>query len=436
MNNLNKIHFIGIGGIGVSAIARMFLIESKQVSGSDRDGGKVTEELAKAGAKIFIGHSADNIPIDPATGGAGADLVIYTIAIPDDNPELARARELGIPTMTYPEALGAISAEKKTVAIAGTHGKTTTTAMIAEIVISAGLDPTVIVGSFLLGHESNFVAGQSDILIAEACEYKRSFLNLSPNILVITNVDEDHLDYYKDLADIQSAFSELVQKVPTDGFIICDLGDEKVKPVLVNAKGKIIDYKQFVDGDFKLKVPGEHNKKNAAAAIAAAECLGVENKTAEIALGNFRGTWRRFQYKGETKTGAIIYDDYAHHPTEIKATLSGTKEFFRDKKIIVFFQPHLYSRTKSLLDDFAQSFSSADQVFLLPIYAAREPNDPSISSDILADEINKNGIPVESLVDFDRAIEKAIELSGPDKVFLFVGAGDIASLAQRAVSEL
>lgn len=430
IKNLNKIHFIGIGGIGISAIARMMVYEGKIVTGTNNiESPETLDDLRKAGVDISLDIDVDKIPKD-------TDLIVYSIAWDQNEPEyMKEVKSLGIPVITYPEMLGIISKDKKTVAVAGTHGKTTTTAMIAEIVLSAGLDPTVIVGSFLLGHESNFVAGKSNLLIAEACEYKRSFLNLSPNILVITNVDEDHLDYYKDLADIQSAFRELAEKVPADGFIICDPSDERVKPVLNNVRAEIVDYTKIPLADLKMKMAGEHNKKNAAAAIAAAGQLGVEQTTAEIALGNFRGTWRRFQYKGETKNGAIIYDDYAHHPTEIRATLAGARETFPDKKLVVFFQPHLYSRTKSLLSEFAQSFAQADQVFVLPIYAAREPADPDISSEILVREINQQK-PIAEFINDEAIVDRVRASSHPDSLLLFVGAGDISAMAQEVSSKL
>ncbi len=237
---IKKIHFIGIGGIGISAIARMFSLEGKIVSGSDQSVGLVTEELTKLGIEVFIGHCASQIPLD-------VDLVVYTIAIPVSNPELAKAKELNIPVLSYPEILGLVSKEKFTIAVAGTHGKTTTTAMLAKIFIDAKFDPTVIVGSFLKDspkspagdRSSNFVAGLSQYLIVEACEYRRSFLNLNPNILVITNLEADHLDYYHDLKDIQLAFTDLVNKVPATGFIICDLNDKTSNQLLNRLKLKL-----------------------------------------------------------------------------------------------------------------------------------------------------------------------------------------------------
>src|SRR3989344_720834 len=426
-----KVHLVGIGGIGVSALARMFLGEGPPaggVSGSDRDPSPITEELARLGVKIFFGHRAENLPPD-------ADLVIYTIAVPPDNPELLAAKRLGIKTLSYPEALGEISARKFTIAVAGTHGKTTTTAMLAKIFIDAGLDPTVIVGSILPTQKSNFIFGRSKYFIVEACEYRRSFLNLSPRILVITNIDNDHLDYYRDLADIESAFAELAGKLPADGALVCDRNDERLKSVLLNTRCLTFDYRQLPTTDLKLSVPGEHNQRNAQTALAVAVVGGIDQSVARRSLETFSGTWRRFEFKGRTAGGALGYDDSAHHPTEIRATLAGARELFPDQKIVVIFQPHLYSRTKLLLNDFATSFHGADQVIVLPIYAAREPFDASISAEILAEAITKQGVPARAVSGFESASNYLQNLKpNPYNLILTMGAGDIFQLAENLVS--
>jgi len=404
-----RIHFIGIGGIGISAIARMYLAEGKEVSGSDRSESVITKELAANGAKIFYGHDAKNIPVD-------CDLVIYTIAVDGTNPEFAEAQKRGIRMQSYPQALGELTTKKKTIAISGTHGKTTTTAMVAKIFLDAGLDPTVIVGSLMNGSKTNFIAGKGEYLIVEACEYRRSFLNLSPKVLVITNIDNDHLDYYKDLDDIKSAFEEMKARVPADG--------------------KIITEKEYSQITLPIKslVPGVHNQKDAQAAIAVAKAVGIDEKVARLSLETFAGTWRRFEFKGKTKEGVLVYDDYAHHPSEIKATLQGARETFPNYKIIAIFQPHLYSRTKLLLNDFAISFKDSSEVILLPIYAAREAFDPSISSEILAGEINKQGISARAVVDFTSAQEYLKSLGLDDKTLVItIGAGDVYQIAENLV---
>lgn len=409
-----KVHFIGIGGIGVSAIARMMLGEGNPpvggVSGSDASPSPITAELTKLGAKIFVGQKAENISAD-------CDLVIHTIAIPETNPELRRARELGIKTQTYPEFLGQLSREKFTIAVAGTHGKTTTTAMIAKILLDAGFDPTVIVGSLLKETQSNFIAGKSKYLVVEACEYRRSFLNLWPQILVITNIDNDHLDYYLDMSDIHKAFAELAAKVPADGKVI-------------TAK----EYEQ-VPVDFKLKVPGAHNVQNAQAALAVATAVGIERSLAVKALEEFAGTWRRFEFKGKTPStslgagGVLVYDDYAHHPTAIRATLKAARELAGEKKVIVVFQPHLYSRTKHSFADFATSFGDANLVIVAPIYAAREPFDPSVDSEKLAEAINQQSQNAIYLANFTEMKQKILATAKADDLVFTMGAGDIYHLA-------
>lgn len=425
LSNIKTAHFIGIGGIGVSAIARMMLERGVNVSGSDRAPSLVTEKLTALGAHIFFGHDAAHLPED-------ANIVVYSPAIPDENPELRVARERAVPTYSYPEALCMISRGMRTVAIAGTHGKTTTTAMIAEVLVGAHQSPTVIVGS-LLKSGTNFIAGTSDIFVVEACEYKRSFLNLAPEILVITNIDNDHLDYYGSIEGIQDAFAELVQKVPASGAIVCDPNDPLVAPVLAKAVARIVDYtKEPLGGKaskWELAVPGEHNIKNAKAALAVAKILSVEERAAANLLAKFEGTWRRMENKGATASGALVYDDYAHHPTEIKATLQGFRAKYPEGNIRVVFQPHLYSRTKLLLDDFAQSFGDANEVIVAPIYAAREASDPTITAEILAqrimDEQKTSGLRVWAMIDFITIENYLRETEAKDDIIVTMGAGDI-----------
>lgn len=429
LKNVKKAHFIGIGGIGVSAIARMFLLEGKQVSGSDMSASEITRELEKIGAKVSIGQTGEqgekNLPDD-------TELVIYTVAIPENNPELKKARELKIPMLSYPETLGLISEEKFTIAVAGTHGKTTTTAMVATAMIEAKLDPTVVVGSLLKDQRSNFIAGKSNYFVVEACEYKRSFLNLDPNILIITNIDDDHLDYYGDLAGVQKGFREMAEKLGKDDFLVCNPNNPKVKPILASLKCTIFDYTSITKKP-KLRIPGEHNIQNAKAALVALGILGITEKQALESLAGFTGTWRRFDFKGKTKAGTLIYDDYAHHPSEIKATLAGAREFFNTRKIITVFQPHLYSRTKEHLNEFAEAFKDSDTVILAPIYAAREPEDRSISSEILAEKIRRTKDNVIAMKDFSAITNFLKESVQPTDIVITMGAGDINKVALAMV---
>lgn len=430
LSKIKNVHFVGIGGIGISAIARMMLGEGKNVTGQDIEKSEITLELEKLGAGIKIGQSLENVP-------KNAELIIYTIAIEYYDPELFKKIKSGrIQSCSYPEMLGIISKDKFTIAVSGTHGKTTTTGMIAKVLASAGKNPMVIIGS-LLQDRTNFIRGQSDLFVVEACEYRRSFLNLNPKVLVITNIDADHLDYYKDLEDIKSAFRELVFKVPEDGYIICNPRDPEIKDVITGTKASVVDYSKYLNINLKLKIPGIHNKKNAATSFAVGNILGISDQNINEALESFPGTWRRFELKGETKLGAKIYDDYAHHPTEISSTLEAFRELYPKEegwRITVVFQPHLFSRTKLLLKDFAKSFTLADKVLILPIYYAREEDDGTISSLILSLQINKfenRGI-ARAFHDFESAFE-VISKDYPTErdVIVTMGAGQAFKIGER-----
>ncbi len=425
LEKIKHVHFIGIGGIGISAIARMMIHQGKNVTGQDLQDSEIIKELEKSGAKITIDQAFENIP-------ENTELIIYTIAIESYDTELYEKlkSQTKIPVRSYPQMLGIISQDKYTIAISGTHGKTTTTGMVAQILRDEGKDPTVIIGSLLVGDNSNFIAGKSEYFVVEACEYKRSFLNINPKILVITNIDADHLDYYKDIEDIKSAFRALAMKVPSDGFVVCDPSAPNIKDVIDGINAKVINYKDFFNPTQALKIPGVHNKENAAAAFAVASILATSYTGASHHLSEFPGTWRRFEYKGKLKNSALIYDDYAHHPAEIKATLLGFRELYPKKdswKITVIFQPHLFSRTKLLLPDFATSFEESDLVVILPIYYAREEDDGTISSKILADRINHAGTVAESFKDFESAeryIKEWLPKMNDKDVIVTMGAGE------------
>jgi UDP-N-acetylmuramate--alanine ligase len=409
LKDYKHVHCIGIGGIGLSALARYCHGNGANVTGSDGGTSRITEDLQKEGMTVYLGHNSTHVSND-------ADLVIYTIAVNDNNPELKVARERGVTCMTYPEALGLLTQEYTTIAVCGTHGKTTTTAMVSSMLNACGIKPTVIVGSLLANQGTNFILGDSEYLVIEACEYKRSFLNFHPKYILVTNIDEDHLDYYKDLTDIQSAFQEFANKLPQDG---CLVTHDDVSLVTFGKKinADIIDSKTIA-----LNVLGEHNKKNAQLVLALAQELGLDDGQARTGLQSFTGTWRRLEYKGEQK-GAIMYDDYGHHPREIMATLQALREKYKSGKfkLVVVFQPHLFSRTKLLLDDFANAFTLADKICILPIYAAREKDDGSISSHDLVEKTD-NAIYMESFEEVKKYIDKNCH-SG--SVVLTIGAGDV-----------
>jgi UDP-N-acetylmuramate--alanine ligase len=386
----------------------MMFLEGKEVSGSDMSESQITQELTKLGVKITLGQNFELIPKD-------TDLIVYTLAIPHYDPKLfEQVVNSGFLYKSYPQMLGIVTAGKNTIAVAGTHGKTTTTAMIAKILMDAGRDPSVVVGSLLLGYQSNFIMGKSNLFVVEACEYERSFLNLKPKILVITNIEAEHLDYYKDIEDVKSAFKQLEKQ----------------------SENVISDYSKFLDKVPHLLVPGLHNRMDAAAALAVADFLHIDEGTAKKSLSEFEGTWRRLEKKGETKERTIIYDDYAHHPTEIKASLEGLRELYPkgDKNIFVLFQPHLYSRTKALFDDFAKSFKGADQVLLLPIYFARESKDESVSSELLAEAITLEGEKARAFSTFEEAESYVTSLNlGAKDVFVTMGAGEAYKVAEKVL---
>jgi len=427
LENFKKIHFIGVGGIGISAVARMFLLLGRVVTGSDSCESPVTKKLEGGGVKIYKGHKAENI-------GEDIDLVVYTIAVSEDNPELLEAKKRGIVHLTYPEALGLLTRDKKTIAVAGTHGKTTTTAMIAEVLIGAQKDPTVVVGSFLNKQKENFIAGKGDLMVVEACEYRDSFLNLYPFIGVITNIDSDHLDYFGSLENIQKSFRKFAERIPSDGYLVCNPDDKNVKPVLGGLRCAIVDYSKLEE-NIELSLPGKHNIKNAQVALSVAKIVGVDEKRGIELIKNFKGTWRRQEFKGKTENGALIYDDYAHHPSEISATIEAFKSKYPSKKISILFQPHLYSRTKLLFNDFVKELRKADGIVVTDIYAAREPEDKSITSEMLVQKINETGEKAIYIKTFDEIVEKINQWADGDDIVITVGAGDIYKVGERLLEK-
>lgn len=434
MNDAKKIHFIGIGGIGMSGLARLFKHEGKEVTGSDATETENTKKLIAEGIAVTYEQTAENITDQQETSDVSCiDLVVYTEAMSQDHPELVAAREAGIRTVNYFEALGEIANEYYLIAVAGTHGKTTTTAMLIDILEEASFDPTAIVGSLRTKTGSNYRAGKSKYFIVEACEYKRDFLTLEPDVLVITNLEHEHVDYYKDLEDVQDAFHELAMKVPEDGAIIAIKSDPKVAPVLQGLKARVYDYKIEVFRDIALKQPGLYNRMNAGAARATALVLGADKEIIQNALENFAGTQRRFEYKGEVN-GAKVYDDYAHHPTEITAVIGGVRELYPEKKLTVIFQSHTYSRTQELFDEFAESLSKADRVLMLPIYAAREENTSGVSSEKLVAAIREKETEADFFQTFEGAAVTVKESVGADDVVMVMGAGDVVKISQMLLA--
>lgn len=431
MADARHVYFIGIGGIGMSALAQMLAHEGREVSGSDREASPVTELLEQKGIRVAIGQEAENVPED-------AGRIVYSDAVPEDNPERARARELNSSQLSYFEMLGEVSAGKKTVAVAGTHGKTTTTGMLAAILRDAGASPTAVVGSIVKDFGSNYVHGDSDILVVEACEYRDHLLELSPEVLVITNLEWDHTDYFPSLTALQDTFRKAIIRVPAHGTIVTNPANPNITPLLAIATAKIIDYTK--EPAYLLQLFGEFNQQNARAAAAAARVVfpSITDAVVASSLASFQGTWRRFEYKGQTIQGADVYDDYAHHPTAVRATLKALRAKTRKAtpcgKIIVAFHPHLYSRTRDLLDEFAVAFADADKVLIAPIYPAREVDDGSMSSDILAERIRATGTEAAALDSFD-SIERLLAGVESGDTIITMGAGDIYKVADALVSK-
>jgi UDP-N-acetylmuramate--alanine ligase len=429
LSKITRVHFIGIGGIGVSSIARMMHLEGKRVSGSDIAESEITKELQRLGMAFSLGQDIDSVPKD-------SELVVYTVALKQLAPEFFdELKKLGMRLVSYPEMLKIVSAEKYTIAVSGTHGKTTTTAMVARVLQASELSPTVIVGSLLKEERTNFIGGKGEYLVVEADEYKRAFTNLNPMILVINNIDLDHLDYYKDLADIQEAFREVAHMVPKEGYIVCNPKDSNIAPVIKNAAATIIDYSAISPKALTLKVPGRHNVSNAQAALGVAQALGINGGIAIAALNDFSGTWRRFDYRGLTASGAHVYDDYAHNPQKVRAAIQGAREKYPTGKIVVVYQPHTYSRTKGLFNEFAESFNDADEVLFTPVYPAREPFDPSINSEMLAEALRKKGKHAKSFDSFDLIVSSLKQDLKKDDVLMVVGAGDVNLVAEKLVTQ-
>ncbi|MBI4975635.1 UDP-N-acetylmuramate--L-alanine ligase [Candidatus Peregrinibacteria bacterium] len=389
MSLLDKkyIHFVGIGGIGTSGLAQILRHQGRIISGSDMSSSEITKSLKHSGIKVEIGHKSSNV-------SKKHELLIYSPAIPKSNPELKRAEELKIKMLSYPEALGELSKEYFTIAISGAHGKSTTTAITALLLKNAGLDPTVIIGTKIkeFGNQ-NFRVGKSKYLVVEACEYKRSFLNINPDILVITNIEADHLDYYKGLNDYKKAFTEMSKKVKKGGIIIINGNDKNSVDAIKNTKSKVIKLSGIKKMGIKIepKVVGAFNKLNASMAAIVGDLLKIPKEKIEKSISAFKGSWRRLEEKkriGKTK----IIDDYAHHPTEITMTLEAIREENPHAKILCVFQPHQYNRTIELLKGFGNSFHNVDEVIIPNIYKVRDKAEDitKICVKTLVDEINKN----------------------------------------------
>ncbi len=459
---IQQVHFVGIGGIGMSGIAEVLLNLGYKVSGSDLKSSAVTERLAGLGAAIFEGHRAENI--------AGAEVVVTSSAIATDNPEVLEAHKLHVPVIRRAEMLAELMRLKYGIAIAGMHGKTTTTSMVAAVLAGGGLDPTVVVGGRVDAMGSNARLGKSHYLVAEADESDRSFLKLSPILSVVTNIDREHMDCYRNMRDVKKTFLEFMDRVPFYGMVVVCNDDPMLRRLLPQAQRRTVTYgtKRGSDflikleagsgsanvrsegqplsrfrvsyqkkdlGEFTLHVPGVHNVLNATAAIAVGVGLDVAVDAIRAGLDQFRGVDRRFQLRGRA-AGVSVIDDYGHHPTEIKATLSAARQCgFR--KVHVVFQPHRYTRTRDLIEDFATAFGDADSLFVLDIYAASEKPIEGISGEALARTVReKGGRSAQYVSSFADAVSSVAAAAEDGDMILTLGAGSVSQLGPMILERL
>jgi UDP-N-acetylmuramate--alanine ligase len=448
------IFFSGIGGIGMSGIAEILLESGYRVSGSDRVLTDITTYLEQHGAVIYEGHRPENI--------TDADALVYSSAVPADNPERMEAARRGIPQIRRAEMLAETMRLKYGIAVAGTHGKTTTTAMLSEIFIQAGLDPTVVIGGRLHSLKTNARLGKGEFFITEADEYDRSFLTLSPVFSIITSIDADHLDCYKDLEDIYNTFLEFTRKIPFYGCLIACFDNNRVRKLAGEANCPVVSYgtdrsntfypedihfselgssfslvgDQNTIGTLHLKVPGMHNILNAIGAAALAMEAGIAFKDIQAALNEFRGVERRFQLKG-TRKDIMVFDDYAHHPTEIEATLTAAKKGFPGRRLVAVFQPHLYSRTRDFYREFAEALNLADVIVLTDIYPAREDPIPGISSQLIVTVLQKSRQQHIHLISDRHQVAGGLrDLLKAGDLVITLGAGDIWKSGEDLLKQL
>jgi UDP-N-acetylmuramate--alanine ligase len=447
------VHFIGIGGIGMSSLAEVLLDMGYPVTGSDLKLSPTTERLTERGAVVYEGHAAANL--------AGAKMVVYSSAVRPENPEIVEARHRKLPVIPRGELLAELMRQKFGIAIAGSHGKTTTTAMVAAILIHAQLDPTILVGGRMGINGSNARLGNSDYLVVESDESDGSFLKLAPIIAVVTNIDREHLDHYSGIEEIREAFAAFIAKVPFYGAAVLCLDDENIQEILPGVNRRVVTYGTSAQaelritsaaaghlasefhlylgtrdlGCFRLRIPGAHNTLNAAAAVGVALELDLEVETIREALAEFRGVDRRFQVRGSER-GITVIDDYGHHPTEIRATLAAARTC-RFRSVHVLFQPHRYTRTQALMDDFARSFHQADSVLVTDIYAASEAPIAGINSQVLVEKLQAFGHRGASYAgSVEQGIAAVMAAAGPGDAIVTLGAGSVSQAAGEILTRL
>ncbi|OGJ47302.1 UDP-N-acetylmuramate--L-alanine ligase [Candidatus Peregrinibacteria bacterium RIFOXYB12_FULL_41_12] len=445
--DLKKVFFVGIGGRGVSALARILHGRGVECIGSDKEDSAYMKELRKEGLTCLVGHKSEYVPDD-------IDLMVVTFAVTSENPEWKRARELGVPVLTYPEGLGVLSREYNTIAITGTHGKTTTTLLTALGMMEGKTDPSCVLGAPVpeFGKKNCLIGGSKNMII-EACEYRRAFLNLKVQVAVITNVDWDHTDYYKTEEDFVLAFKQLVRGIPENGLVIANIDDKWTREVIKDAVCRVVTFGQDEKADYRLKgnelwengrclgelkvgMPGRHNQYNAAAAFAVCREFGVESGVLFRTFELFSGTYRRFDYLGDMNNGAKVYNDYAHHPTAVMATLDAARETFPDKKIFMVIQPHQYNRTWVLLDRYATAFKKADYVVVPNIYEARDTAEDksAVNVQMFCNVVEKgSGCKAIDGKGFENTVKLLKEITDENSVIFTTGTGDINVVAKMLV---
>ena len=443
------IHFIGIGGISMSGLAEILLKEKFTITGSDQKPTNLTAHLESMGAKVFYPQKAENV-VD------GIDVVVYTAAIRENNPEYMEVVRQGLPMLSRAELLGQLMTNYEfPIAVSGTHGKTTTTSMLSHILLAAETDPTISVGGILNAIGGNIRVGNSGVFVTEACEYTNSFHSFFPKISIILNVEEDHMDFFKDIHEIRASFHKFASILPEDGALIINKNIESIETITDGLNCKVITYSETQNADYsaanitfdnlgnasfdlikygenvgrvQLSVAGNHNVSNALSTIAVADIMGIDFETAKKGIASFAGTVRRFEYKGE-RNGFTVIDDYAHHPTEIKATLTSAQNY-PHKDIWCIFQPHTYTRTKAFFHEFAEALSLADHVILADIYAARETDTLGMSSEALAEEIKKLGTDAYYLPSFEAIENFVLEKVIHGDMLITMGAGDVVNIGE------
>jgi UDP-N-acetylmuramate--alanine ligase len=453
LKRYQQVHFVGIGGAGMSGLAEVILTLGYRVTGSDARRTEAVERLLRLGAKVFIGHAASQVE--------GAHVVVYSSAVARDNPELQAARQRGIPVIPRAEMLAELMRVKPGIAVAGTHGKTTTTSMVGAVLAEAGFDPTLVVGGRVAGLGANARLGQGEFLVAEADESDGSFLRLTPTIAVVTTIDAEHLDYYRDLQAIRETFLQFVNKVPFYGVAVLCADQPEIQALLPRVEKRVISYGLTAPADLlaaavslegltsrfevlhrgeslghlRLSVPGAHNVANALAATAVGLDLEIPFEVIARALRGFAGVQRRFQVKGEAG-GVLVVDDYGHHPAEVRATLAAARRGFGGRRRLVAFQPHRYTRTFHLRDDFLAAFDDADLLFITDIYPAGEAPIPGVHARTLVEGIAARGRDVRYVSDRTALAEAILQAARPGDLVITLGAGDVGAVADQLLARL